>query len=581
VRLRWIILLRVAAASALLLALALLQYARSPLRLDQSLPYLQVLGAGTYLATIVYAVALWRRWNPARVAVCQLAGDIALVTALIYVTGGIDSGFSFLYLLGILVGGLVFFGRGAFAMALASCLAYGGVLLAQAARWIRVPALFVTPVWTISTGEVLANFLFNTAVFFVFALLCGYLAEQVRHAGARLEQQAIDLRRLKTLTLEIVSSMGSGLLTVDGDDRITFINPMGERIAGRPLAEVLGMPLPDLLPGLAARRAVKPGRRFEIELTRGDGATLHLGCSFSPLEGEPGGRILIFQDLSEVKAAEERALINERLAAVGRLSAGIAHEIRNPLASIRGSIEVLGHELALEGDQGRLMHIVLRETDRLNHLITDFLQFARPAEVKRQPVPIAELLLDTAEAFAIRAEKTPRVDLAVVAAPGLVAEGDPARIRQVIWNLLLNARDAMPEGGRLRVSARAAEGQGEGRPEGPDTGKAQGPDDPGRKAEESAGARAWIEIRFEDSGVGIPHDVLPRIFEPFFTTKERGTGLGLATVHRIVETHGGSIQVTSEPGRGSAFTVKLPRASVPDRAAQAGAHEARPDTIPS
>jgi signal transduction histidine kinase len=196
-------------------------------------------------------------------------------------------------------------------------------------------------------------------------------------------------------------------------------------------------------------------------------------------------------------------------------------------------------------------------------------------------VIVAELLFETAEAFALRAERTPHVDLDVEAAPGLVAEGDPARIRQIIWNLLLNARDAMPEGGRLRVSARAADDPAEGPPEAPDAGKAQGPSDPGRKAEESAGARAWVEIRFEDSGVGIPYDVLPRIFEPFFTTKERGTGLGLATVHRIVETHGGSIEVTSEPGRGSVFTVKLPRAPLSEQAAQGGAREARPDTISS
>jgi len=560
-RLRWILLARVVVVSTLLLALALLQYARSPLRLEQSLPFLQALGGGTYLVTLVYAIALWRRWNPRRLAVAGLAGDVTLITALLYVTGGIDSGFSFLYLLGILVGAVLFYGRGAFGMAIGSSAAYGALLLAQATRWVHVPALFVTPMWPTAPGEVVANFFFNTTVFSVFALLCGYLAEQLRATGARLREKEGDLRRLQAFTLEIVSSMGSGLLTVDPEDRVTFMNPMGERITGRATGDAIGRPLSSLLPALCGLPGTE--RRLEIRHTRLDGTALDLGCSFSNLGGEPGSRILIFQDLTEVKAAEERARINERLAAVGRLSAGIAHEIRNPLASMRGSIEVLGKELALSGDQARLMEIVLRETDRLNHLITDFLQFARPTDMKHQPVPVADLLLETAEAFTRRSEGGPPIDLQVQAPSGLVAEGDPARMRQIVWNLLLNALDAMPEGGRLHVSARAAEAAAK-------AGIAQGSGEADRKDEEGAGPSAWVELRFEDSGTGIAPDVLPRIFEPFFTTKERGTGLGLATVHRIVESHGGAIGVASEPGRGTVFTVRLPLSPLSDTGASPG-----------
>jgi two-component system sensor histidine kinase PilS (NtrC family) len=355
---------------------------------------------------------------------------------------------------------------------------------------------------------------------------------------------------------------------------------MGERITGCPVPEATGRPLGMLLPSLAASSGAT--RRLAIRHRRPDGVSIDLGCSFSDLGGEPGGRVLIFQDLTEVKAAEERTRVTERLAAVGRLSAGIAHEIRNPLASIRGSIEMLAKELSLRDDQGRLMDIVLRETDRLNHLITDFLQFARPAELKRQPVPMGDLLLDTAEAFSRRDGGGAPVEVLVQVPPRLVAEGDPARIRQIVWNLLINARDAMPDGGRLSVSARAVPADTPGdAPAGDGTPAAGAIDAPGapqesaaagRIGEEGSGLSGWVELRVEDTGTGIPPDVLPRIFEPFYTTKERGTGLGLATVHRIVESHGGAIEVASEPGRGTVFTVRLPLSPLSDTGAPDRAH---------
>jgi len=343
--------------------------------------------------------------------------------------------------------------------------------------------------------------------------------------------------------------MGSGLLTVDAEDRITFVNPTGERIIGQ-AGKLVGCDLRSVFPGLPDRSEGDTPRRSELRYRRSDGTSLVLGCSFSLLEGGSGGRILIFQDLTEVKAAEERAHSNERLAAVGRLSAGMAHEIRNPLASIRGSIEVLARELTLSGDQDRLMRVILRETDRLNLLISDFLQFARPPEAKKQPVPVAELLAETTEAFSCRSKGGGPIELRVNAPVDLLADGDPAQIRQIIWNILLNACEAMPEGGCVDVRARRVESLA--------PGIAQGLSEGSRREDESGNPRGWIELCFADDGVGITADVLPRIFEPFFTTKERGTGLGLAVVYRIVEGHGGSVDVKSESGKGTVFTVMLP-----------------------
>jgi two-component system sensor histidine kinase PilS (NtrC family) len=550
-RLQWLIVLRVAVTSFLLVALALLQYGRSPRLLDDTLPLLQALGGGVYLATVGYALAIWRRWNLRRLGILQLAGDLVFVTALLHVTGGIDSGFSFLYILTIIVGALHFYARGAFGMALGSTVCYGGLVGAQAAGWIEPPRLFVNPVVPTAVLEVVANICFNAAVFFVIALLCRYFAEQLRATHQRLREKESDLERLRDLTHQIVTSMGSGLLTVDADDRVTFINQTGEILTGLDRAQVQGQELSRVLPALAGvHESVPDSDRLEIRYTHPNGKLLFLGCSFSRLKGGPGGRILIFQDLTEVKAAEERARRNERLAAVGELSAGMAHEIRNPLASIRGAIEMLSRDLRLTDYQGRLMDIALREADRLNRLLSDFLQFARPREVKRQPVPVAELLADTVEVFLRQADTRAAVRPRVEAPIDLYADGDPALLRQVIWNLLLNARDAMPEGGDLRITARQA------RP--PESLGPQGKRAENRTVTKDGCTSGTVELCFEDTGVGIPKDVIHRIFEPFFTTKNQGTGLGLSTVYRIVEAHEGAIQVQSEEGKGSAFMVWIP-----------------------
>ena len=550
-RLKWLIVLRVAATSLLLVGLALFQYGRSVHLLEYSLPVLQLLAACVYGATVAYAIALWRGWNLRRLGLIQLGGDLGFITALIHVTGGIDSGFSFLYILSIIVAALLFYRRGAFGMAAASTLGYGGLLSAHSARWIDTPRFFINPAAYTAPWEAVTNIVFTCAVFFVVALLSGYFAEQLRLTDRRLRERESDLERLRGLTHQIVSSMGSGLLTVDAEDRITFINQTGETIAGYESSRILGAELSWLFPELEDVRGISNiGQRLEINHRRPEGKVLFLGCSFSTLNDQQGGRILIFQDLTGVKAAQESAERNERLAAVGRLSAGMAHEIRNPLASIQGSVEILDKELALTDYQGRLMKIVLREADRLNLLLTDFLLFARPQEVKLQPVPIAELLTETAEVFHKRTGAEARIETQIDAPAEILVHGDPAQIRQLIWNFMLNARDAMPEGGRLRITVRPLDP--------PERLKTQENGSENRIDTGGIADRPTVELRFADTGVGIPRDSVGRIFEPFFTTKTAGTGLGLATVYRIVEAHEGTIHVQSEPGKGTVFVIRIP-----------------------
>ena len=256
---------------------------------------------------------------------------------------------------------------------------------------------------------------------------------------------------------------------------------------------------------------------------------------------------MIFQDVTHVVEMERELRRSERLAAIGQLSASIAHEIRNPLAAISGSIQVLERrtpERADDPEARRLMEIVLRETDRLNALITDFLLYARPAPRRVTAIALGDALDDVLRMF--EAVRPARVAVATRLEPGLVLHADPEQLRQVLWNLVLNAAQAMEKGGRLEIR-------------GARTGEPPQEAVPGRRNEDQA-QQDWVEIAVVDEGVGIPMDALDRIFDPFFTTKRGGSGLGLATVHRIVEQHGGSIRVESTLGVGTTVRVRLPRA---------------------
>jgi two-component system sensor histidine kinase PilS (NtrC family) len=272
--------------------------------------------------------------------------------------------------------------------------------------------------------------------------------------------------------------------------------------------------------------------RARVGMRNRAGEPLHLGLSRSPLRGARGdedGTILIFQDLTRLVEIEDELSRSRRLAAVGQLATGLAHEIRNPLGAMSGAIELLAAELPELGANGRrLARIVQRETERLNRLVVDFLAYARPGPLRRERCPLREIASELAELYA-RSEHHPvRLELEV---PGdLYASGDPDALRQVLWNLLRNAAEAKPQDGVVRLRAR-------------------------RERD------GLVRLEVCDRGEGMSRDVLDRLFEPFFSTRPKGTGLGLATVHRLMERQGGSLQVHSAPGQGTTFAVLLPEAS--------------------
>jgi two-component system sensor histidine kinase PilS (NtrC family) len=346
----------------------------------------------------------------------------------------------------------------------------------------------------------------------------------------------------------------SGLLTTDPEGRITSFNPEAERITGLQAQQALGRDVDEVLPGVRgeaiARAGASDGARSRVRIAyRSSRGGSYLGVGAYVLrddEGRPSGHVVIFQDVTEVVGMERELRRSERLAAVGQLSASMAHEIRNPLAAISGSIQVLRR--AGEGARGaeesrRLMDIVLRETDRLNRILTEFLEYARPGPLRLEALPLAEAVAEVLAIF--DASRPPGVEVSVELQPGLHLRADPGQLRQLLWNLLLNAAQAMPGGGVVALGARASPP--------PQDGPAR------RRNEREEGG--WVEIAVRDGGVGIPAEAQDRIFDPFFTTKPGGTGLGLATVHRIVEEHGGSIRVQSAEGKGTTFHLRLPRAA--------------------
>ena len=504
-----------------------------------------------FLATLVYWPLQGRVRDLRRFAAINIATDIILVSALVLFSGGGESVFSFLYVAVIAYAALLLERGGAIASALCAAGAWGAVLFADHAGLASAGS---GEPW----GLLLARFVLHGGALVLVSVLATKLVAELERAGAALSQRTSDLAQLQTLHERTVESLMSGLLTTDPEGRITSFNLEAERITGWDRGEVRGLSLDAVLPGLrellGSRGAQGSDRRSRMRIRYVDrrGEERHLGVGAYDLRGdgdERGGLVVIFQDVSNVVQMERELRRSERLAAVGELSAHIAHEIRNPLAAISGSVQILQKMPVGQGDEARrLMDIALRETLRLDRLIADFLTYARPAPLRLERVSLATAIDETLEA--VEAARPAQVAIERDVDPRLAVQADPGKLRQLLWNLVINACQAMPEGGRLRVCAAA-------RREPP----AQGSAGAGRMEAEAKPAGA--EIAVMDQGVGIAEEALEHVFDPFFTTKPDGSGLGLAIVHRVVSEHGGSVLIErSRAPWSTVVRVWLPAAEV-------------------
>ncbi len=526
---RWLLGLRLLAIGAVVVTALILQSLSQELLPLQPLFVVAGWGFGLSLLWLV----LWLAGlDPAVHGLLQLLGDVLLVTAIVYFTGGAWSPFAFLLLAPVLLAALMYGLTGALALAAAAFLAYLAMVQLVVFGVLPPPATisaFASP----RPPSLTLQLALTAAGFASVALLASYLAHSLQRAEQELEEKKEAAARALALTADVLRSVESGVLACDVNGKVLLANPAASAITGRPgplEGESLGEVLP--LSGVSWDDVLaRVGRGFpqKLEANLGpDGRPI--GCTVTPLASDTGevlGAVLHFRDLTEAQEAARKEKLRERMVAAGEMAAGIAHEIRNPLASISGAAQVLVNRAALSEEERRLLRIVVSESKRLSGIIESFLAYARPPEPRWGPCSIATVLEETLDLFRHSSELSPnhRIEQRIVPHPRPVL-ADDQQLRQAFFNLARNAVQAMPQGGTLTVEA-FPDGQ------------------------------AYV-VRFHDEGEGMDPERIHEIFQPFKAFRKGGTGLGLAVVYSIVSEHGGEVKVDSEPGKGSTFTLTIP-----------------------
>lgn len=477
-----------------------------------------------------------------RVVAPQLAVDVAIVLALVWLTGGVSSLFAPVLLLPVLASTALCGRRMGLQVAAVMVLGQGcimalqyGPAAAHAPAWLGAPLGFGLP--SLRLG--MATFGIQALGVVSVAMLVGHLSASLDRTSADLERAHLDLADLTSLSQRVIDSMAGGVVAADATGRVVLFNRTAAAITGLAAEMVLGRRLVDVLQlpaGWQVGLSQGLPSRFEFRFDRGQQQALDLGATVAPLvndAGEVAGELVTFQDLTLIKQREREQQRQARLAAVGEMAAGIAHEIRNPLASMTGSIQLLQRELSLRDDQAVLLDIVLRESQRLNQTIKDFLTYAGPQRVSRATVDVRPLVRETVELLTRGGTVGSRHQV-IADLPELPVHHhiDEAHVRQVLWNLATNALKAMPDGGQVTLCVRHQTAAGRREP--------------------------TLVLTVEDEGVGMDSEAVERMFQPFHGAFRQGSGLGMSIVHRIVTDHGGDVRVASQPGHGTRVEVRIP-----------------------
>jgi len=494
------------------------------------------------IRTFISAILLWYTialffifllsvWREQRVqAVLQVLTDLALATLLVHVTGGVDSSLNFLYPLIIIVGCILLPRSWAYLTAALAFILYGAVL--------ELSYFAIIPSYATSRPDLKslqAIILINLFGYLLVGYLAGQLATKLRQVNVQLQDTSGALKDLQALHQNIIQSISGGIVTTGLDGYITLVNSAGEKLLERSEVELLEKPISQLfmdeLPNVDSERA-----HGEVRMAAANGYRKTFRVIVSSLVvPERGllGYVYSFDDLTAVRRLEREVRMQDKLAAVGRLAAAIAHEIRNPLTSIAGSVEMLEGIASLTEEQHMLVQIVTRESERLNNIITDFLAYSRGKQYKFNKVDLLPLLEDTLTLLENRlvSQNTGIQIKRNIPKSAAFALADGDKIKQVFWNFCENAVRAMPTGGTLTVSV-----------------DLRGED--------------W-ELSFADTGQGMSPQVTEKIFEPFQSGFEGGTGLGLAIVYQVVQAHEGKVWARSREGQGTTFVLRLRNAATP------------------
>ncbi|ACM21714.1 sensor histidine kinase PilS, PAS domain-containing [Geotalea daltonii FRC-32] len=469
----------------------------------------------------------------------QIIWDLALVTFLLIFTGGINSPYSFLYFLSIINASVFLARREAYYTASLCGILYGGIIDLQFFGSLIPFGLSQYPAQQYGIRYIFYTVFLNIAAYYLTAFLAGHLSERARVSETALHDKVVDYEELERLNSSIVSTLNSGLLTINEAGKIRVFNPYAEILTGIKQNEAYDRLLVDIIPDFAIFMGkFHEPTQGELDFFDKFGKKKVLGFKSVPLTDKDDsvmGVILDFQDLTQYKQMEAKLKRADRLAAVGELSARMAHEIRNPLASISGAVQLIAQSDATCAKDKQLLGIVLRETDRLNELIRDFLEYARPTPPAKIHLDLALLIQDLTSLLKADHRFTGiSVDMHIPKRTKI--DFDLQQCKQVFWNLLVNAAEAMPGGGEISVRAEVISDMASG-----------------------ISVGDLIKIEVIDNGMGMNPQDVKNVFEPFFTTKANGTGLGLATVYRIIESHGGIILVDSKQDQGTRFTVFLPQ----------------------
>jgi two-component system sensor histidine kinase PilS (NtrC family) len=531
--LRWLIAFRLVMISSVLLSYLVFELSSRGELPEFNLLF--VLVGATYVASIVHIGLLTLLASrPLWHAYIQFAGDLLLVTGLVYFFGGITSPFSMLYLVVIMVASTILQRRAGLTIAGLAYILYATLLTALARNW--VPSISPLPTDLELPYRISYNLAVHLFGFYAVALLTSYLGESASRAEEALAVKTGSLANLEVFHRDVIQSISSGLISTDLEGRVTSVNRAALEILDSTEAALLDRPIDEsglftASEWLAAALVSGNERRTRSEIVIERGASrLPIGYTVTRLTDAhdvPTGWIVVFQDLSQWRRLQEELRLKDRIATVDELAAGLAHEVGNPLAAISGSVQLLSASIDAEQKERRLLDIIVKESLRLDRTIKGFLRFARPRERAAARFDIAALLAENTALLRNSEEATGGHEFTLELDPeSAQLTGDPDQISQIFWNLARNALRAMPQGGNLLIRG-LLEGQA-------------------------------YRIEFRDTGHGMSEEQRAKLFHPFQSFFDSGTGIGMAIVYRIVQEHGGSITVQSRPEAGTSIVIELP-----------------------